>query len=239
MGPPRVHEPEVGAPRGVAAAVLVSAIMPTADRRPFIARAIAAFQRQTHDERELLILDSGRDAVADLIPPDSRIRYWRHPHALVIGAARNALCERAAGAIIVHWDDDDWHGPTRLADQAAGLVSARADISGLATVPFLADDGTAAWDYVWESPVPWVIGGSFAYTSEFWARRPFLPVQIGEDNDFVLNNPGRVLVFPDADWFIARVHPGNSAPKNTGGAHWRARDPAPLLARIAASGSVW
>lgn len=216
----------------------VTAIMPTADRRPYIGRAIASFQRQTHDERELLILDTGRDAVADLIPSDPRIHYWRDDPQ-TIGAARNALCARATSGVIVHWDDDDWHGPTRLTEQAAGLVSARADIGGMATVPFLSDDGTAAWDYVWAAPEPWVCGGSFAYTRDFWARRPFADVQIGEDTDFVLNNPGRVLAFPDADWFIARIHPDNTARKNTGGKHWYARDPALLLARIAANGGGW
>ena len=227
--------------------MLVTAIMPTADRRAYAGRAITAFQRQTHAERELLILDSGRDAVADLVPPDPRIRYWRDDareigvarSAPTVGAARNTLCARAAGAIIVHWDDDDWHGPTRLADQAAGLAGARADIGGMATVPFLSDDGTAAWDYVWAAAKPWVYGGSFAYTRAFWARCPFADVQIGEDTDFVLNNPGRVLAFPDAHWFIARVHHGNTAAKNTGGAHWVPRDPAPLLARIAANGGGW
>ena len=69
--------------------MLVTAIMPTADRRAHVGRAIAAFQRQTHAERELLILDSGRDAVADLIPPDPRIRYWRDD-AREIGVACNA-----------------------------------------------------------------------------------------------------------------------------------------------------
>ena len=70
--------------------------------------------------------------------------------------------------------------------------------------------------------------------SEFVPHAP-----IGEDSDFVLNNPGRVLAFPDASWFIARVHPGNTARKNTGGAHWYPRDPASLLARIAAQGGGW
>jgi glycosyltransferase involved in cell wall biosynthesis len=238
MGAARIHESEVGASRRVTATMRVTAIMPTADRRAYVGRAIAAFQRQTCNDRELLILDTGRDAVADLIPPDPRIRYWRDDPQ-TIGAARNALCAQAAGAIIVHWDDDDWHGPTRLAEQVAGLVSARADIGGMATVPFLSDDATAAWDYVWEAVAPWVYGGSFAYTREFWARRPFADIQIGEDSDFVLNNLGRVLAFPDASWFIARVHPGNTARKNTGGAHWYPRDPAPLLARIAAQGGRW
>lgn len=210
--------------------------MPTADRRAHVGAAIAAFARQTHADRELLILDDGDVAVADLVPDDPRIRYWRSDRRRVIGAARNWLCERAGGEVIVHWDDDDWHGPARVAAQAAALVRARADICGLATVPFLDDAGDAAWDYVWEAAAPWVYGASFAYRRDFWARRPFAEIHVGEDNDFVLGNPGRVLAIPDADWFVARVHAANTALKRTGGPHWHPRDPAPLRARIAGWG---
>ncbi len=214
----------------------VTCIMPTADRRAHVGGAIAAFRRQTYADRELLILDDGTDPVADLVPDDPRVRYWRGETRRVIGAARNWLCERAAGDVIVHWDDDDWHGPERVAAQVAALVAARADIAGLATVPFLRGDGAAAWDYVWEAPRPWVYGASFVYGRDFWARHRFPDIHIGEDNAFVLGNPGRVLAMADAD-VVFRVHDGNSATKNTGGRHWRARDPAPLLARVKASGA--
>jgi hypothetical protein len=51
----------------VPSAPLVSAIMPTADRRPMVARAIAYFLRQNHRARELVVLDDGHDRVKDLI----------------------------------------------------------------------------------------------------------------------------------------------------------------------------
>ena len=42
-------------------APLISCILPTYNRRPFIAHAIAYFQRQSYDNRELIILDDGDD----------------------------------------------------------------------------------------------------------------------------------------------------------------------------------
>lgn len=207
--------------------------MPTADRRDYAAASIAAFLAQTYPDRELLILDGGTDCIDDLIPPgDPRFRYWRLDRLPITGTTRNVMCEQARGEVIVHWDDDDWHGPTRVATQVAGLISARADICGLATIPFLHTDGTGAWDYVWESPVPWVYGATFAYRRAFWEARPFMPI-LSEDTEFVYHNPGRVLAFPANDWFVARVHGNNSVTKRTDGPHWRARDPAPLKAMIA------
>ena len=47
---------------------LVSCIMPTYNRRPFVPKAIEYFLRQDYPNRELIILDDGDDRVADLVP---------------------------------------------------------------------------------------------------------------------------------------------------------------------------
>jgi glycosyltransferase involved in cell wall biosynthesis len=65
---------------------LVSCIMPTANRRAFVPRAIQYFLRQDYPEKELVILDDGEDSVADLIPADPRIRYLRETRRRTIGA---------------------------------------------------------------------------------------------------------------------------------------------------------
>jgi glycosyltransferase involved in cell wall biosynthesis len=85
----------------------VSCIMPTADRRPYVASALRFFARQDYPDRELVIVDDGADRVADLIPADPRVRYVGLPGRLVLGEKRNRACEAASGEIIVHWDDDD------------------------------------------------------------------------------------------------------------------------------------
>ena len=95
-------------------APLISCIMPTHNRRPFVGQAIYYFLRQDYPEKELLILDDGEDAVADLVPRDERIRYVRLEQRQSIGAKRNHACELAKGQFIAHWDDDDWMAPRRL-----------------------------------------------------------------------------------------------------------------------------
>jgi glycosyltransferase involved in cell wall biosynthesis len=93
---------------------LVSCIMPTANRRAFVPRAIAYFQRQDYTTRELIVVDDGDDAIGDVIPADERIRHIRLSTKMTVRAKRNLACEEARGEIIAHWDDDDWHAPHRL-----------------------------------------------------------------------------------------------------------------------------
>src|SRR5215510_13594705 len=110
---------------------LVTCTMPTAGRRQLVPLAIRYFLAQEYLNKELIILDDGVDSVVDLVPNDSRIRYeYRHEKA-ALGAKRNALCQEAAGEIIVHWDDDDWMAPWRLSYQVSKLIETDADLCGL------------------------------------------------------------------------------------------------------------
>ena len=214
----------------------VSCIMPTADRRRFVPQAIAAFLSQTVDDAELLILDDGADPVADLVPSHRRIRYARDPVKRTVGAKRNRLCADARGETVVHWDDDDWHAPDRLALQLAALDGSHAPIAGLDRIAFLGEDGLAAWDYVWTGAKGWVYGATLAYRRDWWDAHRFADIRSGEDTHFVLDaGPAQVHVMSPGEWVIARVHAANTSPKHTGGAYWHPRDPAPLLAVIQAA----
>src|SRR5215510_16345784 len=101
---------------------LVSAIMPTHNRRPFVPKAIEYFLRQDYPQRELIILDDGTDPIVDLAPNDQRIRYFRQNQKRNIGAKRNLTCEEARGEIIIHWDDDDWMADWRISYQVTSLL---------------------------------------------------------------------------------------------------------------------
>src|SRR3990167_3835938 len=72
---------------------LVSCIMPTADRREFVPQAIRIFLAQDYEPRELIVLDDGRDSVADLIQSHGSIRYLRLDRKSTLGAKRNMACE--------------------------------------------------------------------------------------------------------------------------------------------------
>jgi O-antigen biosynthesis protein len=128
----QIREPLTGATTDDAATVpLISCIMPTADRPAFIPLSVRSFLAQDWPNRELLVVDDGRDAVDDLVAGVPGVRYLRLPQRASIGAKRNLACRQARGELIVHWDDDDWYAPSRLTWQATPIVAGRADVTGL------------------------------------------------------------------------------------------------------------
>ncbi len=98
-----------------------------------LVRSIDGFRRQTHADRELvLVLNGGdgaiaariRDHVAALAGP--AIRIVEPPGVLPLGALRNASLAHARGEIVCQWDDDDIYHPDRLARQLDALRDADA-----------------------------------------------------------------------------------------------------------------
>lgn len=216
--PPAVPEP----PPAALARPLVSCIMPTADRRDFVPQAIRNFLAQDYGPRELIVLDDGRDSVADLIPEHEAIHYMRLDRKLTLGAKRNIACEMARGELIAHWDDDDWMAPGWLSSQVKALLGQGADICGLDKVFFYAPEGRRAWQYVYDGRSPWVCGGTLCYRREFWRGAPFADINVGEDNAFVwAPQHKRIVVNPDQHLYVARVHARNTSPKETLNRRWR------------------
>ena len=125
-----------GGPPSVAIRVafpLISCVMPTYNRRPFIQLALECFRAQTYPRKELVVVDDGSDPVADLLEGVAEVKYRRLARRLTIGAKRNLACQEAQGDIIAHWDDDDWYAPMRLEFQVAPLLAGTADLTGLAS----------------------------------------------------------------------------------------------------------
>jgi glycosyltransferase involved in cell wall biosynthesis len=127
------------------AAPLISCIMPTADRRAFVPLGVRGFVAQDWPNRELIVVDDGRDAVGDLVAGVPGGRYLRLARRASIGAKRNLACAEARGELIAHWDDDDWYAPGRLSWQATAIVAGKADITGLENRFILQLPGGAFW----------------------------------------------------------------------------------------------
>jgi glycosyltransferase involved in cell wall biosynthesis len=203
---------------------LVSCIMPTYDRRPFVAQAVEYFLRQEHPAKELVVVDDGPEPVADLLPEDRRIVYRRLERRTVLGAKRNLACDLARGHVIVHWDDDDWSAPHRLATQLAALADG-ADLCGARSLLYYDPAAAQAWRFGW--PVAhraWAAGATLAYPRSVWARSPFPELAVGEDTRFVWG-PGVTTVADvgDRDCVVGIVHRANTAPKAVHGPHWTPR----------------
>jgi glycosyltransferase involved in cell wall biosynthesis len=229
----RARRASAAAPRCATAPPLVSCIMPTANRAPLVARAIAYFLRQDYHRRELLILDDGDDAVDALVPADPRIRYVRLAARLPLGEKRNRGCELARGAVIAHWDDDDWYAPTRLSEQVRHLRRAGADVCGPGRLLCFDPARALAWRY--QHAAPWVAGSGLCYRRAAWRDTPFAGIDVGEDTRFVYDRPaGGVLVLRDERLLAGLVHPANTSPKRTSGPGWRQRPLAEIRALLGA-----
>jgi glycosyltransferase involved in cell wall biosynthesis len=205
-------------------APLVSCIMPTADRRRFVTQALECFRRQDYSPRELIVVDDGDDPVGDLVDGEPDVRYLRLERRRSLGAKRNLACEAARGAIIAHWDDDDWSADWRLRYQVERLLAEGADVCGLRQLMFYDQDAGKAWRYSYPATVvrPWVAGGTLCYLRTLWQRNRFADLRVGEDSRFVWSGaPKKVVALEDESFYVARIHSANTSRKRLRGQRWR------------------
>ena len=199
---------------------LVSCIMPTCSRRNFIPAALACFAAQDYPHLELIVVDDGPDSIADLIPPDPRIRYFRLEGKSNVGVKRNFACEQARGAWIAHWDDDDWYAPSRIRTQLQAMRGTHWQVSGTTTMYYLQREREEAFRYTYRAPGKAWLGGLF-YTRAAWERCRFEPSHIGEDVRFIARIPvADRLDLDDPALTIGSIHAANTSPKTTTGPYW-------------------
>ncbi|MCP4578390.1 MAG: glycosyltransferase [Deltaproteobacteria bacterium] len=109
--------------RRAAVSPLVSCLMVTRNRPVMARRAINCFLRQTYPNRELVIIDDGRDQTLEQWIKevgDARILYLRQPdEGRPLGDLRNLSVAKAGGTYVTQWDDDDLSDPQRLEVQMA------------------------------------------------------------------------------------------------------------------------
>lgn len=220
---PLTSQPSGIVTQGTSQPPLASCIMPTRNRRKFVAQAIGYFLRQDYPRRELVILDDGDDRVRDLVPDMPSIRYVAVSERLRLGSKRNAAIEAGSGDIILHWDDDDWMGAQRITRQVRALLAEDADICGSSAVRFceVATGRLSVYRYP-PSERRWLYGATLCYRRALWQQKPFEPLDIGEDTRFVWAHPqGRVVDLGEFPDFVAIVHDNNtSRPRPLSGRRW-------------------
>lgn len=202
-------------------APLVCAIMLTRDRPAMAKRAMESFLAQTYEPKYLCVFDTGEG----LTFATPRIVHLRAPgYSRSIGTLRNITASSARGLgsdIVIHWDDDDWSHPNRIAEQVSLLQTSRADAVGYSDLLFWRTiDIGEAWLYTKpsQSPPP---GTSLCYWLSTWERKPFPDKHIGEDYDWCrglrvacrsmgieIDSEGRPLVEPA---IVAAIHGGNTS----------------------------
>jgi glycosyltransferase involved in cell wall biosynthesis len=216
--------------------------MPTRDRRRFATLSLDAFAGQRWPNRELIVVDDGGDAIGDLATAPG-VRYLRLQHGATIGAKRNLACAEARGQIIVHWDDDDWYGPDRIAHQVAPILAGEADLTGLENRFILELPACSFWTMREELHRRMFVGDVHGGTLAF--RRTLLDeglrypdASLAEDAALIrdaLRAGKRLLRLSNPGLFVYVRHGGNAWRFDVGRfldpAGWRATEAPPELPR--------
>lgn len=211
--------------------------MLTCDRPELADRAVQCFRAQTYEPRWMLEFDTGKFTVhSHFCDGDTRRKAISFGELIVnhepsesrtIGDLRNAAnimaLEQFSPDIIVHFDDDDWSHPNRIAEQVALLQASGADAVGYNEMLFWRDhceQQKGAWLFNGST----IIGTSLCYWRAAWEKRPFEATSYGEDTNWLrgVKKQG-VRAFhvdpADAQWvrpgedprMVARIHKSNTS----------------------------
>jgi O-antigen biosynthesis protein len=196
---------------------LVSCIMPTHNREAFLPLALEAFSRQDYPSLELIVVDDSVRPVQSLLSHPA-VQYRRLESRYSVGEKRNIACSLAKGAIIAHWDDDDWYSPQRIRRQVQPLLDGAADITGFQQMNLLALDHGEFWNVSPELHQRMfrgnVQGGSIVYWKRAFENGIRYPdVNLAEDAAFLgncLRHGMRLQPVPNDGSFVYMRHGNNT-----------------------------
>lgn len=196
---------------------LVTCIMPTYNRRPWVELSIRCWLQQDWPNRELLVMDDGDDQVGDLCRVAPRIRHVdMSGHRWTIGAKWNLGVALSSGGLIACWADDDWHAPWRLRYQVNNLLISDAGICGTDRMWSWDLDTDVMWHYSYIPGRPsrnYLCGGTMMFLYQFWKDRHFQEINVGEDNQFIVDRQAEILNLVDERFYLATIHGGNTSRK--------------------------
>jgi glycosyltransferase involved in cell wall biosynthesis len=190
----------------------VSCIMSTENNQAFIPFAISDFLNQDYPNKELVIVDNGTQSARMLIPHHPNIRYIRTTEKLNLGELRNFACATAQGSLILHWNDNDWHSANWISKRIRFHQASEADISGLDQLYLIDINDETIWNYRYpQHRHTRMAGGTLCYRKSLWEKRPFSPLHIGEDNDFIWRSPCVKLAIDSCKSDYIALIPHNNA----------------------------
>lgn len=187
----------------------VSCLMVTRGK-PFPARfAIACFQHQTYENRELIIVVD--DPACELIPyvtglNDDRIRLVVvSAEARTLGELRNISIASARGEYVCQWNDDDLYASERIQTQLAALLSTQTSACVL-----------RRWTLWWPEAGRLAISGARPWEGSILALKRVMPpypaMRRGEDKEMLnsLMLHERVTSLEAPNLYVYIRHAGNT-----------------------------
>ena len=192
---------------------LVSIITPTRNRSGLLRLCSRWISHQTYKGPIEWIVIEASELYYPIYPPErdfNRVEIVRVPSNTSIGTMRNIAVMQARGNIIVHFDDDDWQSPNRVARQVDALRGSYIVESSDYYCYFLYTDKASkswSWGRTFHGS-----GCSLAYTKDAWRERQFPNVKVGEDQIFCRSpRRGYVKNTRDSDLFVYMRHNSNTS----------------------------
>lgn len=201
----------------------VTCFCATRNRRGWLPHAIKDFQRQTYEDRRMLIVADGED-IRDLVPNDDRISLvslTESERPRFLGEKFNLCCRLAQTEILAKWDDDDYGAPERLADQMQRLRESGKQLTGYRDMLFT--DGRGWWKYF--GTPNFCMGNSLLFRREWWEKHPFRSNQhVGSDVMFQAEAGNHAVSVDAGELMVASIHPNNTSPRNLGSPYKKLTD---------------
>lgn len=204
---------------------LVACIMPTANRREHVRRAIDLFLAQDYPRKQLFVVEDGGEKNVDVARGAGVVYVYLGDEHRSVGEKRNYACAMLAkiptldDALIAHWDDDDWSLPQRLSTQVETMTKAKARLCGMDRLVFIDETAAPPRAYIHEHrptrarPI-WLAGGTLIYERSLWEELGgFKHVLNGEDTQFVdeaVRRDVRCAVVGDLSLYVAKIHGSNT-----------------------------
>lgn len=173
------------------AALPVSVVIPTRQRRAHVVRAVRSVLAQTHPAAEVIVVDDGStDGTAEALAAfGERIVYLRQNHAGA-SAARNLGVRHARGEIVAFLDDDDRWRPEHLSAVIKSFALHPTAAAVSLGPGFSFDALTFSRAPVLVQPLPRLLIGSFVgYPSATAVRRRDL-IEAGGFDEAIVGSEG-------------------------------------------------
>lgn len=201
----------------------VSICTPTFNRRPFYELCLRCLENQTypHDRLEWLVYDDGTDPVRDIVEEFSakskiNVRYFRSETYVPLSEKRNFLNEKADGAFLCYWDDDDYYQPERIARSVKALQShPECLIAAGSSMYCYFNDTKEIWKFGPYGPNHSTAAVLF-FRKELLKQTQFHAQEfVAEERAFLKDYSFPAIQMPPADTIVVVAHSQNSFNKKT------------------------
>ena len=115
------------------------------------------------------------------VAADLVVRLVSYKQRRTIGTKRREAVNLARGDVIVHWDDDDLHEPSRISAQVAPIFRGDGDLSALALTHMGTLPDLKLYEIVQNQGI---LFSTLAYRTSIALQLPFADVSLGEDVEF-------------------------------------------------------